>query len=171
MIASVNAAPESGNGDSPKLRLAGKSEVVGYWKMVQMTDATRQQINKVDPWPLPHQWFVFYDDGRYNSMQQEVIAKQPELAAKDEQMTVKELDMHFATGPSQQYELLESHGIYRIRHPEGLSQFWVIWICDKEFYIKDSRVEAGDLLMALLSQNVESKNVSKVYYRQLRRME
>lgn len=157
MFASVNAAPESGDGDSSKFRLAGRSEVVGYWKMVQMTETTRQQINKVDPWPQPSQWFVFYDDGRYNSAQAD---------ERGAQITVKDLDMSFATGPSQQFEFLESHGIYRIRHPEGISQYWVIVICDKAFYMIDSRIEPGDLVMALLNKNGE-----KIYYRQLRRME
>ena len=158
MFASVNAAPESGGGEPPKFRSAGRSEVVGYWKMVQMTEATRRQINKMDPWPQPYQWFVFYDDGRYNSA----------LALKGgSQMTAAELENNFSTGPNQsRFEFIENSEIYRITQPGEIPQYWVIAICDKALYLRDSRFEAGDLLMALINKNGE-----QVYYRQLRRMQ
>ena len=158
MFATVNAAPESGDGDSPKFRLAGRSELVGYWRMVQMTEETRRQINKMDPWPQTYQWFAFYDDGRYNSA----------LALKGgAQMTVAKLEETFAAGENNsRFEFLENHGIYRITQPGEISQYWVIAICDKALYLKDSRFEAGDLLMSLLD-----KNGQQVYYRQLRRMQ
>ena len=65
MFVSVNAAPESGASASTKFRFASRSEVIGHWEMVQMPEATRQKVNKLDPWPQPYQWFAFYDDGRY----------------------------------------------------------------------------------------------------------
>ena len=37
MFATVNAAPESGDGDSP-FRFAERSEVIGHWRMVQLTE-------------------------------------------------------------------------------------------------------------------------------------
>lgn len=38
MFATVNAAPESGDGDSPNFRFAERSEVIGHWRMVQLTE-------------------------------------------------------------------------------------------------------------------------------------
>ena len=81
-------------------------------------------------------------------------------------MTVAKLEETFATGENNsRFEFLESHGIYRITQPGEISQYWAIAICDKALYLKDSRFETGDLLMALINKNGE-----QVYYRQLRRM-
>ena len=38
MFATVNAAPKSGDGDSPNVRFAERSEVIGHWRMVQLTE-------------------------------------------------------------------------------------------------------------------------------------
>ena len=157
MVTSVNAAPESGSAASKKFRVASISEVIGHWQMVQMPEATRQKINKVDPWPLPYQWFIFYDDGRYNSAQSDSGA----------QVTVEELDQYFATGPNQsRFEFLGNKGIYRITQPGEISQYWAIIVCHEALDFRGSRFEVGDLLMMLYDKNGEV-----VYNRHVRRMQ
>lgn len=43
------------------------SEIIGLWKMVPLSNP---EINKINPWPSPYQWFAFYKDGRVASMGQ-----------------------------------------------------------------------------------------------------
>ena len=156
MFATVNAAPETGASASTKFHFASRSEVIGYWKMIQMPEETRQKINQIDPWPLPYQWFIFYDDGRYNSAQ----------SSSGSQVTVGDLDRFFSGKENKsRFEFLENHGYFRITQPGEISQYWAITVCDEAHDFRGSHFEAGDLLMMLVNKNGE-----QVYYRHVRRM-
>ena len=153
MFATVHAAPESGDGDSPNVRCAERSAVIGHWRMVQLTEETRQKINKIDPWPQPYQYFAFYEDGRHN------------FAFSSKDMTVADLEAVFATGESFRFEYLEEHRVYRITQPDGISLYMTISVCRRPLNLVNSRFETGDLLMAILDNKGQ-----RVHHRQLRRM-
>lgn len=153
MFAIVNAAPESGDGDSPNFRFAERNEVIGHWRMVQLTEETRQKINKIDPWPQPYQYFAFYEDGRHN------------FAFSSKDMTVADLEAVFAMGENFRFDYLEEHRVYRIIQPDGISLYMTISVCRRPLYLVNSRFEAGDLLMAILDNKGQ-----RVHHRQLRRM-
>ena len=63
LLASCTSVPSKG--DDPPGRTATCAELVGFWRLVPLDDPT---INKVNPWPLPFQWFAFYEDKHLVSM-------------------------------------------------------------------------------------------------------
>lgn len=50
-------------------RIAHKGEINDYWQMIPLPEEAKMLLNKIDPWPQPHQWFAILEDGRMYSMQ------------------------------------------------------------------------------------------------------
>ncbi len=130
-----------------------KGELIGYWKMVEWPNPDVQKIN---PWPLPYQWFAFYKDGKVMSMMQ----------TEDLDVSSKDLELVFSSLPTKNTPFYELKGQFlTIKNPEikGYVELWGVNIFTRDM----GSVKAGDLVMSLANH----KTGEPVYYRLLRKVE
>ena len=130
-----------------------QSELTGYWKMIEFPDPKK---NKVNPWPLPNQWYAFYEDGKLNSV----------MSSNDEKISVKELKETFSTfskTESPKYELKGQFIIVEYPNIKNYKQIWGINIFKKDI---GKSFKDGDIVMSL----ADSKTGAPIYYRLLRKM-
>lgn len=124
-------------------------EIIGFWKMVPLD---KPEINKVNPWPMPYQWFAFYPDGHLVSMGK----------TEDTDYSRKDLEVLFSM-------IKEKAPIYHwqdnfliVQYPD-LPGEYEVW--GMNIFRKDTRIsKKGDLIMSLAG----GKNMEPVYYRLLR---
>ena len=122
-------------------RTATCEELVGFWKMVPLNDVS---INEVDPWPLPYQWFGFYEDGRMVTMGK----------TEDVDYSAEALDEVLST-------MKESAPIYYCDEPwlvveyqdgSGLGESWGKNIFTRRAGLDNKRpFEVGDIVMSLVA--------------------
>lgn len=122
-------------------------EVVGFWKMVPVP----KEMQKVNPWPLPYQWFGFYKNGRLVSM----------ATSEDSDLSAKELEEIFANAsqgaPRYSWKddfLIVDYGFEK--------ELWGMNLFSKDFKF----IMSGDLMMSLAGE----EDLKPVYYRLLRRV-
>lgn len=130
-----------------------KSELLGYWKMIEFPYPKK---NKVNPWPLPYQWFAFYDDGSFYSV----------MSSKDENLSSKELKASFSVFTkemSPQYKLTGQFIIIQYPDIKNYEQLWGINIFRKDL---NETIKKGDMIMSL----ADSKDGKPIYYRLLRKI-
>jgi hypothetical protein len=161
VFAPVSAAPESSASESTgrlKGHFASKGDMIGFWKMVQMPEAVRQKINKVEPWKLPYQWFAFYDDGSFKSF----------MSSNDNpQLTARDLDKIFANVRNNvSFEFI--NGFLRVTYSDikGYVEYWGVNVVENTIDFAGVHYEAGDLLMSL----ADNATGAPCYYRLLRRL-
>jgi len=123
-------------------------EVLGFWKMVPID---KPELNKVNPWPLPYQWFAFYPDGHFVSM------------AKTENVEYnrKQLEAIFEVMKADSPRYSWRQNFLLIEYPDvpGKFEMWGVNI-----FRKDVRfARAGDLMMTLAG----GEDGAPVYYRHL----
>lgn len=141
------ASCSSDKGGPPK-----SDEIIGFWKMEKWP---KPKMNKVNPWPLPYQWFAFYEDGRFVSM----------MKTEDNNYTPKELSEVFDALPfkSPQYQLKGQFLVVRNPNNPGYSELWGVNLFAKDV---NPLIKKGDLVMSLAG----GKNGAPVYYRLLRKI-
>ena len=130
-----------------------QSELIGFWKMVKTKEL--EKLNKVNPWPLPYQWFAFYKNGNFNSMS----------SSKDENISQKDLNKLFDTlkTKSPTYNLKGSFISIKYPNLENQYQLWSINIYYKNI---GKNLKNGDIIMSL----ARAKDGKAIYYRQLRKI-
>jgi hypothetical protein len=135
-----------------------RSEIIGFWKMVDFPN--REKMNKVDPWPQPYQWFAFYEDGRVFSM----------MTSSDGNYSKKELEEIFEVLPKQGSQYFKYNGKFLILTIPDIEDYKEIW--GMNLFAKDigSKIKKGDLMMSLDDGNGNG-NKSIIYYRLLRKIE
>jgi hypothetical protein len=130
-----------------------REQLIGFWKMVEWPNPKSQKVN---PWPLPFQWFAFYEDGRFVSM----------MNSKDEQTTAAQLNEVFSLFEANKTPKFNHLGQFiEITNPdiEGYKEVWGINIFTRDV---GEFVKKGDIVMSLAGQDG-----SAIYYRLLRRIE
>ena len=142
VVLSIGAQANSVGGvPSPK-------EIVGYWKMVPID---KPELNKVNPWPMPYQWFGFYSDGSLVSMGK----TENGVYTRDELSSIFAEVKPSAAKYYWQGEML----IIQNSGSTNQSEVWGVNI-----FRKDVRfAKMGDLIMTLAG----GKDGSPVYYRHL----
>jgi len=134
-------ASDFGGSPTPK-------EIIGFWKMVPLK---KPEINKINPWPLPYQWFAFYPDGRLISMGK----------TDDKSYTIKELKEIFSSAKSSALRYRWEKNFLIVEYPDAPGKFEV-W--GMNLFRKDSNFsKKGDLVMTLAG----GKKMEPVYYRHL----
>ena len=131
-----------------------KSELIGFWKMVDFP--ARAKMNKEDPWPQPYQWFAFYENGKVSSMMTDIKAD----------YSRKELEEIFAAFPPAMLPDYEYDGRFvRITNPD-IADYMEIW--GVNLFARDigNNARKGDLMMSL-----DDGEGTPIYYRLLRRVE
>jgi hypothetical protein len=129
-------------------------ELVGFWKMIDLPN--KEKMNKVNPWPQPYQWFVFYENGKIYSM----------MNSQDGAYSTKELAQIFEVLPKDKTPNYKLDGQFVIIDNPEIKDYQEIW--GVNIFAKDigSKVKKGDLIMSL-----DDGNGKAIYYRLLRRIQ
>ncbi len=157
-VASCSESPTSTT-DQQFGRYAHEGEIVGFWELVPLPANVFDILNKVNPWPLPFQWFAIYEDGRMYTV----------MATEDENLSSDALHRTFQDFPfSLQYEFRS--GFLKVTDPqiENHAEHWAVNIMLRDGSVADVvPVNEGDLILSLQG----SREDEVVYYRHLRRLE
>ena len=129
------------------------SDLIGFWKMVKWPNPEK---NLVNPWPLPYQWFAFYEDGRFLSM----MKKENNNYSKSE---LKEIFSALQVFDSPKYQLKGQFLIVNNPSIKNYKEIWGVNIFSKDI---GPVAKKGDLIMSLAGR----KNGAPVYYRLLRKV-
>lgn len=137
-------------------RSATCDDLVGFWKLVPLNDAS---INEVDPWPLPYQWFGFYEDGRLVTMGR----------TEDADYSANELDeiLSVMKESAPKYYCDESWLIVEYQDGSGLSELWGKNIFTRRAGLNNKQpFEIGDVVMSLSAVD----DGRPMYFRWLRQL-
>ena len=136
--------------------VAQKSQLVGYWQMVQWTDEMKKQ-NKVNPWPLPYQWFGIYADGHFYSY----------MTDKQAKISTTQLEGIFKSIPGDVTYTYDK-GIMKVSYKNlpNYREVWAVTVVTKKRVENGVEFLPGDLLMSLANEKGESQ-----YYRHLRKVQ
>ena len=128
-------------------------QLIGTWKMIKWP---KSEMNKVNPWPLPYQWFYFDENRKVYSM----------MNSSDDELTSKELIEVFDILPKDGTPNFELSGQYvTIDNPEN-KEYQELW--GVNLFMKDvGFVKKGDIVMTLDDGN---RNGTVIYYRLLRKV-
>ncbi|MCX5863772.1 MAG: hypothetical protein NTW42_01685 [Deltaproteobacteria bacterium] len=139
-------------------RFAKKEEIVGYWKLVTLPHDLSQKINKVNPWPLPYQWFAIYNDGKIFSF----------MSSKDQVLTAIELDkLCKSIPPNTTYEFNSGFLTVSYSDMKNIKELWGVNIIKKEIKIRGvAPALPGDIVMSI--QGGPKDGI--IYFRHLRKI-
>lgn len=139
-------------------RFAKKDEIVGCWKLVPIPPEVAQKINKVNPWPLPYQWFAIYNDGRIFSY----------MSSNDQNLKASELEETFKVIPANMtYEFNSGFMTISYSDLKNIKELWGVNLIKKEVKIKGvAPTLPGDIVMSLQG----SQKDGVIYYRHLRKI-
>lgn len=138
-------------------QFATKQDVIGYWEMIPIPDA--EEINKVDPWPMPYQWFSFYEDGTLATMG----------SSEHESKTTEDLESVFTILEDSRFTWeFEPGGFLVVTSPDisGYQEAWGVNVITEERSLGPMEVKPGDLLMTLAG----GEDGGPIYFRHLRRV-
>lgn len=130
-----------------------REQLLGYWKMIEWPNP---DVQKVNPWPLPYQWFAFKENGQLLSM----------MNSDDSNFSKEELVEIFALLPknSLTFELKGQFLTVSNSEINGYEELWGVNIFDRDM---KELVKKGDLVMSLADQQTGEP----IYYRLLRKVE
>ncbi len=137
-------------------RFATPEEVVGHWKMVPMSAELNAQ-NKVDPWPLPVQFFAFYPDGRTFAY----------MSSAPSHQTPESLDKLNSMLPQTVRYVFQDGFLVVVREDSpGTEEKWGVNLITEDFHSGGTDFEEGDIVMSL-----DSGQGEVAYRRLIRRLE
>ncbi|MBE7438313.1 MAG: hypothetical protein HS115_07635 [Spirochaetales bacterium] len=135
-------------------RFALPAEVSGYWQMIPLS-AELQAKNKINPFPLPHQYFAFYADGS-------IVVHMSSHKTGHTAGSMDRLKKILPVVSSYTFE----NGFMVIRYRDtGATERWAVNIFSKSFTSGGTDFEKGDILMSL-----DDGAGNPVYRRLLRRI-
>ena len=129
-----------------------KQQLIGFWKMIELPN---KELNKVNPWPLPYQWFGFYENGKIYSIMEE----------KDSNYSSNDLDKIFRDLPkekAQNFNLTDQFLTINNLENKNHQELWGVNIFAADI---EGLAKKGDLIMTLDDGKGEVK-----YYRLLRKI-
>lgn len=132
-------------------------ELVGCYERVNFEASVMEEMNKVEPWPAPHQVYCFHDDGTLRSMQ----------STKPIKESIEDIRAAMSRFPKlQTFSLLEP-GVVRTRHKAADQTFiWLATVYTKPRKISGRRLNSGDAHMFIVGGSGEP-----VYHRYLQRID
>lgn len=139
-------------------RFATRGELIGYWEMIPIPNA--EEINQVDPWPTPYQWFAYYEDGTLATMG----------STGYESKTSEELEEIFAILRESRFAWeFDQSGFLMVTSPNmpGYQEAWGVNMITVETKLGTIDVKPGDLLMTLAG----GEDGGPMYFRHLRRVQ
>ncbi len=151
------AAENESTGSKLKGHFATKADLIGYWERIPYPENVRKKLNKVEPWPAPHHWFAFYEDGHFMSY----------MSSNYRELTGRDLEKMFRPLPKNiTYEFRD--GFVRITYSDikGYLEIWGVNVIDETADIMGVHHEKGDIIMSL----AHPQTGQPIYYRLLRRL-
>ena len=129
-----------------------RAQLIGSWKLIEWPNP---DVQKVNPWPMPYQWFAFYEDGRFLSM----------MNSNDDDYTKKELDLIFSALPSNSPKFELKGQFMTVENPE-IEGYFELW--GMNIFTRDMKqvVKKGDLVMSL----ADPETLEPIYFRLLRKV-
>ncbi|MGO1117929.1 hypothetical protein ACTL6U_04460 [Rhodovibrionaceae bacterium A322] len=126
------------------------NEIIGYWKLKEWP---KKDLNKVNPWPLPFQYFAFFEDGRYASI----------MMSADKEVQPESLDAVKATFGEKlpTYRWVKNFIVVTNPEIENYREIWGMNIFRTK--VDGLPFGKGDLVMSLAG----GKKGNAVYYRWL----
>lgn len=121
-----------------------------------MVELPKKEVNQVDPWPQPYQWFAFYEDGKVYSM----------MTSMDGSHTAKELDELFKTLPKSRTPNYTYDGRFMTIDNPDIKNYQEVWGVNLFARDVEGLAKKGDIIMSL-----DDGNGNAIYYRLLRRVE
>jgi hypothetical protein len=124
-----------------------------------MIELPKKDLNKINPWPLPYQWFYFDGNGKVYSM----------MASENKEYSVKELKEIFSLLPKEKTPNYVLSGQFLLIDNPEINGYLEIWGIN--LFAQDIKglAKKGDLIMTLdESRKKEQVTGNVVYYRLLR---
>ena len=142
--------------EDPFGRAATPAEVIGAWERMPYPAAVAKEINRVNAWPLPFQYFLMLEDGRINWIMSR--ARQIGLTRQGLLETLERL-------PWNRYKARP--GRMEIDYPASpeIRESWRIDIVTRDLLVVGLPHRKGDLVMSL-----EVGGSEIIYYRTLRKL-
>lgn len=132
-------------------------ELVGCYKRVNFTASVMKEMNKVEPWPAPHQVYCFHDDGTLRSMQ----------STRPINESIEDIRAAMSRFPKVQSFSLLKPGVVMTRHKAvDQTHIWLATVYTKPRQIAGRRLKTGDTHMFIVGDNGEP-----VYHRYLQRID
>lgn len=154
LLISFSAISQEKNNKSSAGGPATVEELVGFWKMIPLSNPN---VNKVNPWPQPYQWFEFTKDGKISSM----------MSSENKEYSIQELHAAFKVFPKNKVPNYKMYGAFVTIDNAEIKNYLEIW--GTNIFAKDIEgiAKKGDLMMTL-DDGTQTGKV--VYYRLLRRI-
>lgn len=141
--------------------ISGSQDMVGCWERIVLNDASMKELNKMEPWPQPYQWYLFYEDGSLITMEASVEMK----IGTCKEMMAKLSDKKI----TQNYKWLGAPGRVLTTHKDADQNIpWIVSVIDQQIdkKIYGVPIPAGSLVMMIY--NPEKQEV--IYTRFLKKI-
>ena len=133
-------------------------EIIGCYELIGFSKDARKEINEIDPWPIPYQWFCFEPDGTLYTMG----------STKYEKLTSKSLHEIFKELPKDiTYTILQPGIIKTEQKSVNQNLIWGGNFMGNTVLFDQTVFEKGTFIMSIFSQE-KQKNI---YYRYLKKLD
>lgn len=150
------AIPYSAHADNTPLKSA--KDIEGCWERVVFSEAVKKQMNPVDPWPAPYQWFCFDADGTYSSL----------MSTNPSKISAAELRSMFKTLPQTFRYAVLPKGFVKTEAINGQeTYYWASGFLGQDTYFDNQIIRKGTLIMSVPSQDGKTG----IYWRYLTRVQ
>lgn len=129
-----------------------KEQLFGVWVMIDIPNS--KEINKVNPWPMPYQWFYFSEEGKFFSM----------MKTESDFVSAKDLIEVYDVFSKDQIPNYQYYGqVITIDNPEieNYQELWGVNIFTQDYAF----AKKGDLIMTL-----DDGKGEVIYHRLLRKL-
>lgn len=134
---------------------AGQRDVVGYWKLIPWSPELAAK-NLSNPWPLPYQYFAFYENGQMFS----------HMSTHSTDHTHGSLDrLHGMIPHTVRYRFDQGFMVVTREDQPGQDERWGVNLIAQDFSSGGTDFKTGDLVMSL-----DDGQGNVVYRRLLRRL-
>lgn len=138
--------------------VATKKDLVGCYERIYFSPEVAQQMNPIEYWSQPYQWFCFKKDGTLDSVMLPYYQRQ----------TARSLERSFKRTPANaEYDVI-TKGMIQTKdiHTQELS-YWQVTLLDKAMTTSDGTfIPKNTLLMALINP----ANDTIIYWRYLKKL-
>lgn len=133
------------------------NQVIGCWKKINFPESVAKKMNKIDPYPLPYQWYCFFEGGAFFSMH----------SNNEESYSTSQLIEESKIFPSVEEYSIPSASLIVIDHKEAKQTTnWVSSIIASDWPLAGIHLKEGDLLMTIRNpntgQDVYSRFLTKI---------
>ena len=139
------------------LPVQSMKDIEGCWERIVFSEPVKKQMNPVEPWPAPYQWFCFEADGTYSS----VMSTQPIKTS------ATELRQAFKALPKSFRYTVEPNGFIKTEALNGQeTYYWASAFLGQDVNFDNKTLRKGTLIMSIPSED----GSTGIYWRYLNRV-